>query len=293
MGMQLSGKRALVTGASSGIGRAIAVALAKEGVRLAIAARRVAALTSLADEIEKSGGVRPVVLAADLSKRGEAEDLARRATAALGGVDLLVNNAGLGIGGTQVVIGDGDLARELFETNYWTPLALTRALVPAMRARGDGAVVNVSSVASLTPFPLTGHYASSKAALSLASDVLRTELRGSGVSVLLVLPGPVETPMLAELKQLRGVPLERMPRGDTATLARKVVSSLRKRRESLVYPGALSLARHLPTLAKWVAGYYGRQVDLSDERAVKGGSAGDPLAVTARNAFERDPAERN
>jgi uncharacterized protein len=293
MRMELSGKRALITGASSGIGRALALALGREGVRLAIAARRVAALTSLADEVERAGGPRPVVLAADLSQRGEADELARRATAALGGVDILVNNAGLGIGGTQAIIGDDDIARELFETNYWTPLALTRALVPAMRAAGGGAVVNVSSIASYTPFPLTGHYAASKAALSLSTETLRTELRGSGIAVQLVLPGPVETPMLAELKQVRGVPLDSMPRGDTATLARKMVRMLRTGRETLVYPGSLSVARHLPTVAKAVAAWYARGVDVSETRKIKGGSAGDPLAVAARQAFESAPSARN
>jgi short-subunit dehydrogenase len=284
--MNLNGKRGLVTGASSGIGRALAKALAKKGMKLAIAARRKEALASLADEIEKDGNTRPIVLVGDLSKRGGAVDLAERAVQALGGVDLLVNNAGLGIGGAQCVIGDDDMARELFETNYWSPLALTRALAPQMVERGDGAVVNVSSIASVTPFPLTGHYASSKAALSLASDTLRAELRGSGVDVLLVIPGPVETPMLAELKQLPGVPLDKMPRGDVDTLATKIVRGLERKRRTLVYPGSLAITRVLPTLAAFFSERFGRSVDVSDKRAIKGGSAGDPIAVAARAAQE-------
>src|SRR3954470_8204860 len=101
--MQLFGKTALVTGASSGIGRSLARALGREGVVLAISARREQALVSLADEIEQDGGKRPIVLPADLSKRGQARTLAVSAVAGLGRVDILVNNAGVGIGGAQHV----------------------------------------------------------------------------------------------------------------------------------------------------------------------------------------------
>src|SRR5690242_505739 len=120
MTFELSGSRALVTGASSGIGRAIARALAEKGVTLAIAARREAALASLAGEIEAAGHPRPTVLTADLSRPGEAARLAARATEALGGVDLLVNNAGVGISGGQLTVGDDPDARALFETNFWS-----------------------------------------------------------------------------------------------------------------------------------------------------------------------------
>src|SRR5262245_21436135 len=137
--MKLEGKRALVTGASSGIGRAIARELGRRGVVLALAARRTPALESLAAEISAEGGTRPVVLTADLSRAGEAALCAEVARVKLGGVDLLVNNAGVNITGRQEEIGDDQAAREMFETNYWSPLALTRALVPAMREAGEGA----------------------------------------------------------------------------------------------------------------------------------------------------------
>jgi short-subunit dehydrogenase len=187
----LEGKTALVTGASSGVGRAVAMRLAREGVRLAISARRTDALNRLADEIVAKGATaRPVVVAADLSKRGDALRVGGAALSALRQIDLLVNNAGISMGGAQTVVGDDDMARGLFETNYWSALALTQLLVPPMVGRGVGAVVNVSSLVTMTPIPLNGHYASSKAALSLASETLRMELRGTGVHVLAVLLRP-------------------------------------------------------------------------------------------------------
>jgi uncharacterized protein len=289
MKMQLFGKTALVTGASSGIGRALAKALARQGVVLAVSARRKRALDELADEIEKAGGKRPVVLTADLSKRGEAQLLGERAITALGRVDLLVNNAGVGIGGAQHVIGDDDMARELFETNYWSALALTRALVPEMRRRQFGAVVNVASIGAFAPMPLAGHYCSSKAALSLASETLRLELRGSGVHVFNVQPGPVDTGMLAEMGAVPGAEsfLARMPHGDADVLARKIVRGLERGQRALVYPSSLAVARHLPTLALRATAFATRSIDVNDGRMLQGGSQGDPLAIAARSAFER------
>src|SRR5687768_94292 len=111
--MELKGKRALVTGASSGIGREIARALAKEGVELAIAARRDHLLHELADEIaSRTGATRPAVIKVDLSERGAAKWLAGDAFEALGGVEILVNNAGGGVGGSQWAVGDHDASRE-------------------------------------------------------------------------------------------------------------------------------------------------------------------------------------
>src|SRR5215218_7519515 len=138
-GIQIEGSRVLLTGASSGIGRELARALSKRGAALAVGARRRQLLESLADEIAADGWDRPAVFVADLSQRGAARGLAERAERALGGVDVLMNNAGGGVGGRIQVLGDRDEAREAFETNYWSPLALINALVPAMTERARGA----------------------------------------------------------------------------------------------------------------------------------------------------------
>ena len=134
MGTRLEGQRILVTGASSGIGRDLARQLAGRGARLAITARRRELLDALADDIEQQGRPRPAVLVADLLERGAAAGLAAEAQDALGAVDILVNNAGGGVGGTQWRVGDTDAAREAFELNFWSPLALTSALVPGCEA---------------------------------------------------------------------------------------------------------------------------------------------------------------
>src|SRR2546428_3667452 len=155
--MELSGQRTLLTGASSGIGRAVAIELAARGSRLAIVARRQALLEELAEEIARAGHERPQVLVADLSERGAATEVAAQAIERLGGVDILINNAGGAAGGLQWVVGDHDKARGALEVNYWTPLALIKALVPAMRERDHGAVVNVTSGVQVMPLWFMGH----------------------------------------------------------------------------------------------------------------------------------------
>src|SRR5436305_1068286 len=144
--VQLREKRVLITGASSGIGWALAEAMAARGARLAVVARREERLRALAARIEAAGHVAPAIVVADLAQRGSAADVARQVTRALGDVDVLVNNAGGAVGGTQWRVGDGDEARDAFELNLWSPLALVAALVPRLRERGDGAVVNVTSL---------------------------------------------------------------------------------------------------------------------------------------------------
>jgi len=269
----LKDKTALVTGASVGIGRALAPALADRGVVLAIAARRTAALAELADEIAAAGHRRPVVLEVDLAKRGNAADLAARAEAALGHVDILVNNAGANILGSQFGAGDSEAMRQLFELNYWSPLALIQALVPGMRARREGVVVNVTSLAGVAPWVFTGHYSSTKAALSLATETLRLELNGSGVHVMELMAGPTETALLAGARAEvpgAGTAIMMGPRGNTAQLSRVVVCALERRRKLVIYPRALRLTPTFPAPSRWLMTFLQRRLDGDAARIAKG-----------------------
>jgi NADP-dependent 3-hydroxy acid dehydrogenase YdfG len=145
-----AGARVVLTGASSGIGAELARVFAARGARLAITARRRERLEALADEL---GEPRALVFETDLSERGAAAELGREAEAALGGVDVLVNNAGGGVGGRIATVADRDEAREAFEVNYWSPLALIGAVLPGMAERGSGVIVNVTSVAQVNTWP--------------------------------------------------------------------------------------------------------------------------------------------
>ena len=181
-GVYLTGKRVLLTGASSGIGRALAIRLAGEGAVMVLAARRGELLEDLAEEIHAAGPSRPTVVSTDLSDPGAAESLGRYALEALGGsIDIVINNAGASLTGPQSLVADSDAARKVFEVNVWSPLALTAAVLPAMRAAGTGTVVNVTSTVQSVPLPLIGYYGASKAALAQATRSLRLELADTGI----------------------------------------------------------------------------------------------------------------
>src|SRR4051812_14932046 len=294
---ELQDARVLLTGASSGIGRELAFVLAGRGARLVVSARRRDRLDALAGEIAARGAARPVVVESDLARRGAAEALAQEAVAALGHVDVLVNNAGGGVGGSQWAGGDADAAREAVEVNFWSPVAVVRALGPARRGRGRGAVVNVPSRAQVTPWPAFGAYGATKAALGLATETLRLELSGSGVHVLEAIPGPVDTAVQGETRLVPGIErmLDRMPLGDAAEAARRIVAALERCRASVIYPRRAAVAYLLPAAARadtrrQVARVV-RETDPEVLDAVLGlvvrtGSMGDPVARQARDAWE-------
>jgi NADP-dependent 3-hydroxy acid dehydrogenase YdfG len=186
---RLAGRAALVPGASRGIGAAIARRLSREGARVALVSRDARALEALAAEL----GNGAVAAACDLHLPGAA-DVVQAALDDLGAdePDILVNNAG------SFVVAPAhetsvDLFRETLELNLTAPFAFVRTFLPAMRRRGSGHIVTVGSIADRAAFPGNAAYAASKHGLRALHEVLRAELRGSGVRTSLVSPGPVDT----------------------------------------------------------------------------------------------------
>jgi short-subunit dehydrogenase len=184
----------LITGASSGIGRAAALALSNAGHHVIAAARRLAALEALRSE--STGKITPLQLDLDSAASIEAAALEIDRITEGRGLDALVNNAGFATAGALAELSDRDL-RAQFETNVFGLMALTRALLPAMLARGEGRVINVSSVSGRIPAPLLGAYHASKYALEALSDALRMELAPFGIKVTIVEPGTIRTEFAA------------------------------------------------------------------------------------------------
>ena len=286
--MDLRGSNVLLTGGSSGIGRALAKRLADRGARLAIAARREDLLKGLADEVERAGGARPAVLPTDLSRAGEAANLAGRALAELGDVDVLLNNAGSSVQGLAWAVADADAAREVFEVNLWSPLALVGALVPRMRARGSGSVVNVTSLAYVSPFPRLGQYSASKGALAVATEALRLELRGSGVCVTEIALGPVDTASSYENRILPGVDrwLDRTKPGSADAAAQRIATAIERGRERVVHPRRLGIAHALPSLGRRFSARLSDRVQEDDPTVRRGGSQGDEAVRAARAEWQ-------
>ena len=194
----LSGKTALVTGASSGIGRSAAVALVAAGAQVALVARRAARLDELAAKIKADGG-QALARAADVTDEGDATRAVQDAVDHFGGLDILVNAAGM----TQVgKVENANLTdwRYVFELNFWSGLYTSRAAIPALKA-GGGDIVNVSSTAGRRPVGATfGPYAASKFALTAFTESLRAEVTLAGIRVCIIEPGATATEIHSHIK---------------------------------------------------------------------------------------------
>jgi NAD(P)-dependent dehydrogenase (short-subunit alcohol dehydrogenase family) len=206
---RLNGRTALVTGSTSGIGRAIAEALAREGARVAVSGRDAAR----GAEVVAALGGDAVFVPADLGTAAGARDMAARATGALGGrIDILVNNAGVYPSGPTADLAD-DAVDALLAVNIRAPHALVAAIAPAMSARGDGAIVNIGSWVSAIGLGTGPLYGATKAALEQLSRSWAAEYGPAGVRVNAVQPGVTLTEGNAGARPILDAMVARTPAG--------------------------------------------------------------------------------
>ena len=197
MAQQLSGKIALITGASSGIGEATAVALAEQGAAVAIAARRLDRLAALQRKLEADGAT-VLTLELDVTDEAACSAAVARTVAELGGLDIVVNNAGVMLLG-PIEGADTQDWRRMIDTNVYGLMYLTHAAVPHLLSRGGGDIVQVSSVAGRVARAGSGVYNASKFAVNAFSESLRQELTTRGVRVTMVEPGAVATELQSHI----------------------------------------------------------------------------------------------
>lgn len=239
-----------ITGGSTGIGEAIAREYAAHGARITLVARRKERLDAIAKDFKEA-----FTIGADLTDFERATGWIAPAEKALGPIDVLVNNAGVQIigptPGEDIVKGE-----DLMRLNVLTPLRLTHALLPGMIERARGTIIDISSVAALAPMPGMYYYNASKGAIANASEGLRGELRGTGVHVLTVYPGPVDTDMAqAGYTKYKPSLLSRMaPLGRADVLARMVRRAAERRKPRVIYPRLYTLALSFPRIARWFVG---------------------------------------
>jgi short-subunit dehydrogenase len=184
------GKRVLLTGACGGLGSALTKELARRDASLVLSGRSADKLYALIRELPNETSVLPIP--ADLSLPGEARKLALKAIEAVGTIDILINNAGIGYHALMEETSD-DKIRHLYEVNTYSPMALIKAILPKMKAQRTGRIVNIVSCTGHVPIPTTGVYGASKSALAKMAAVMRLELAPFGIDITNIYPGPVNT----------------------------------------------------------------------------------------------------
>ena len=245
MPRELSQSVVVVTGASSGIGRATALAFARAGASVVLTARRVAPLQAAAAECERLGSG-ALAVPADVRDAAALERVAAEAQARFGGIDVWVNNAGVTLLG-RFEDAPGDLWREVLETNFFGAVNGARVALPHLRRRGGGTLINVGSVNSRVGAPYASAYVASKFAIRGFAECLRDEVRGEGLDVCTVMPASIDTPLFQHAANFAGRPVKPLrpiirPQRVAAAIVR---CAKRPRREIVVgFSGRQLIALH-------------------------------------------------
>jgi short-subunit dehydrogenase len=267
--VRIDGKHVIVTGASSGIGRALARSLAARGAVLTLAARRLDRLEELSREIGgRSGGTPPVAVRCDVSDPDDVSRLVGGTVERLGYVDILVNNAGICVYGEAQRTSVDDF-RDMMSVNFYGALHCVREVLPFMLRRGSGLIVNVATVAALHGVPYLAAYGASKAALVALSQSLRAELADTGVRLVIVYPGYTESEIYEREKHVGGARRPEFKYAPTEDVAEAVVRAIESGRRDLVLTAqgkALSVLRGVaPSVVERVMRRIARELRLSDE----------------------------
>ncbi len=251
--MKISGRHVLVTGASRGIGAAIAREFASRGARVTVVARSKGPLETLAADI---GGH---AVAADLFDPAQVQTLIERAEALGGPLDVLVNNAGMET--TKSIIDTSDVeVEEMLRLNLLVPMQLSRIAIQGMVQRNAGHIVNISSMAANGGFAGMSVYSSTKAGLSHFTRIVRLDVKGTGVKVTNLEVGPVPTDLLANLTYEPAVKsfalfrrLQLMPNVEPETVATKAADAVESGKRAVWLPRRAALFGALPAAPQWIA----------------------------------------
>jgi short-subunit dehydrogenase len=241
--------RVIVTGSSSGIGRSLALSLSYKGAQLVLAARRPDALLKTAEVVASVNPDRiPLVVPTDVREEASVTHLIEKTIDCLGGVDVLVNNAGTCIYGSASRMNQTDF-ESMLAVHLLGPYFAMRAVIPQMKQQGGGVIVNVASVAALYGVPYLSFYGAAKAAQVTLSQSLRSELHGTGIRILTVCPGNTRTPLFEVEKKVGGARRPGGPYRSADGVAASIVKAIEDGDEHLV----LSIEGKLLHLARSVA----------------------------------------
>ncbi len=241
------GLNCLITGASSGIGRLLALAVAKDGARMALVARREDELNTLKKEIEEAGG-EAMVFTCDVSVLDDVKQTCEQVSRDFGQVDMLINNAGYGHHRTFLEWDIEDQER-MMRVNYFGMMYFTKLLLPQMVERKNGWVIFVASVAGKLATPEESAYAASKFATVGLAEALSIEVEDDGVHVLTVCPGAINTPFFDEEALRRMPPVAKNNMADPDKLVAAIMKALRKGKHEVTYPYGIAAGYIVRALA--------------------------------------------
>jgi short-subunit dehydrogenase len=261
MRRSLENKRILLTGASSGIGSALAPLLAKEGAELVLLARRKERLEEVAGQIQQQYGNRKVVIVdGDITDSEVRRRAIQSATEHLGGLDILINNAGVGAT-ARFEDTTQDTLRRMFEVNFFALFDLTQLALPLLKQGASPMVVNLSSIVGLRGVPHYGVYGAAKFAVSGLSESMRAEFAKHGIDVLLVCPGTTQTEFFDVLHQSTSAPALPSHRPVTSEyVAVRIVRAMKQGKRKIIpyIPAAFldMLNRYYPRFVDWIMAKY-------------------------------------
>ncbi|MDG2381012.1 MAG: SDR family NAD(P)-dependent oxidoreductase [Pirellulaceae bacterium] len=259
MRRKLDGARVLLTGASSGIGRALARELAEQRADLLITARRGDRLETLATDL-RSQGLRVSVVVGDIVLSTTRDELVRTAVSEFDGLDILINNSGVGTYGAFST-SDENRLRRLMEVNFFAPAELIRATLPLLKDGRDPLIVNVGSVLGHFAVPNKSEYCASKFAMHGFSDSLRCELVSKNIGLLLVSPSTTKSEFFDSLIDPQVAPTVSPFQMTPEAVASRIVSAMRSRRREIVLSvgGKMLVAvdRLVPWLTNWIFARFG------------------------------------
>jgi len=250
---KIYGSRVLITGASSGIGRATTFKLAKRGAVLALTARRLKTLRKVSDEIKDAFPEikAPLSIPCDISNRGDVGRLVKKCMDYLGGIDILINNAGIGVYGNAEMTTLEDF-RSVMEVNFFGSVNCILEVLPSMKKMGKGLVINIASVAALHGVPYLGAYSASKAALVALIQSLRAELAKSGISMMIVYPGYTQTNFFKNEKKVGGAHRPAGPYAPAKKVARAIIKAIESEKPDLVLSLGGKALKFSKSLMPWL-----------------------------------------
>ncbi|HET6573509.1 MAG TPA: SDR family NAD(P)-dependent oxidoreductase [Fimbriiglobus sp.] len=251
---QLAGMRVLVTGASQGIGRALAIAAARRGCKVIATARS----ADLLDELKAINGV-IVTVVSDITNPDDRQRMVEAANDHFGGLDILINNAGIGATG-HFMDSKPETLRQIFETNYFALCEMIRVFLPVLRWGTKPAIVNISSVLGRRAWPARGYYSASKFAVAGFSEAIRAELAKDGIDVVVVNPGLTRTNFSKNLLENKAKLSMEHQRGMTSEqVAEATLNAVAAGRYEVTLSFKGKLLVLVARFAPWVVDYFAKK----------------------------------